>query len=312
MNMLLKSRIVFLAAVLALAACSKSTPEKKGDDPTAEVEDPKEAKAEEAPKSDIYPGFNFGMVKPSNRIKFVKFAKAELCPCEGNDAVSLHQCLQKTEGRCKVAMQVAEMGAMMYEAGFSETDVADKVSEYVDATKKNHVFKLDGRPFKGDENAPVVLVEFADFQCPHCREASLILSDIVEDHGKDVKVVYKHFPLSGHSFAPVASQAAVAAHRQGKFWPMHDLLFKHQKNLDPERLMEFAQRIGLNIQKFKEDLNDPAVVQFVTEDRKEGEDAKLTGTPSLYLNGKLYTGDIDEKQILDAIKQAKALTTETN
>jgi protein-disulfide isomerase len=107
---------------------------------------------------------------------------------------------------------------------------------------------------------------------------------------KQVKLVFKQYPLSFHQNARPAALATLAAHRQGKFWPMHDKVFQNQASLrDAQgnlRFNEFAKELGLNMAKFEKDMKDPELDKSVVKDLKDGADAQVTGTPSLYLNGK--------------------------
>jgi protein-disulfide isomerase len=107
---------------------------------------------------------------------------------------------------------------------------------------------------------------------------------------KQVKLVFKQYPLSFHQNARPAALATLAAHRQGKFWPMHDKVFQNQANLrDAQgnlRFSEFAKELGLNMAKFDQDMKDPKLEESIVKDLKDGADAQVTGTPSLYLNGK--------------------------
>lgn len=207
-------------------ATAQASAEEPADDEPAEA-----AEAAEAPPADIYPDFNFGALRPEERKKFVKIAEAELCPCPEATA-SLHACLQDRQERCGLSMHVAALVAGGIREGYSETDILDKVAEFVDQAKTSYEFTLEGVPHQGGPvDAPVVLVEFADFQCPHCKEAAQMLPEVLEAFGDKVVMYYKHFPLSSHTASELAARASLAAHRQGKFWPMHDLLFEHQRTL---------------------------------------------------------------------------------
>ena len=116
------------------------------------------------------------------------------------------------------------------------------------------------------------------------------LEQVLGAFPKQVKLVFKQYPLSFHSNAKPAALASLAAQRQGKFWQMHDLIFKNQATMkDPQgnfRFNEFAKEIGLNIAKFEKDMKDPELEKIIAEDMKHGADAQVTGTPSLHINGK--------------------------
>ncbi|MEZ4460183.1 MAG: thioredoxin domain-containing protein [bacterium] len=256
-----------------------------------------------APGPDIYPGFNFGVLNATERTRFVDIAKAELCPCPSS-ASSLHDCLQNEKARCSSAEQVATIVAMGIKQGLTQSDVMGQVADFIEESKKTYEFDLKSAPFRGSPNAKVVFVEFADFQCPHCREAGKVFSEIEEKYGSKIAVYYKHFPLGAHPEARYAAEAAVAAHNQGKFWPMHDLIFENQMTLSKEKIDSFARQIGLNFEKFKKDMVNPETIGRVEADRAEGEKANLTGTPTIFLNGVRYQGERSVEAISAAIDSA--------
>ena len=263
---------------------------------------PNDEPVDEIP-NDIYPDFPFSQFSPEEKTRIVKLTKAELCPCPGANK-SLHECVQKREERCALATDVMSTIGGMVKGAFNDTDILDQVAKQIENAKKVHEFKLDGRPLKGVAGAKVVLVEFADFQCGYCREASKVLKSTSERYGDDVAIYFKHYPLPAHPFAELAARASVAAHRQGKFWPMHDALFKNQKSLSPEKIESLAQRAGLNMGKFKADLESPDVLSIVGEDRKEGEASGISGTPTIFINGKKFLGNPTEDEIHEAIDGA--------
>jgi protein-disulfide isomerase len=110
---------------------------------------------------------------------------------------------------------------------------------------------------------------------------------VLEKNPKDVKLVIKHFPLPSHNFAKKAATAALAAEKQGKFWEMHEKLFANQKQLSDAKVEEIARELGLNMEQFEQDLKDPGLQARIDRDLKNGHEANVRGTPSIFLNGKL-------------------------
>jgi len=141
-------------------------------------------------------------------------------------------------------------------------------------------------PVKGDADASLVLVELTDFQCPYCgRHVKTVMPEISKnyvDTGK-LKYVVRDFPLPFHQNAQKAAEAAHCAARQGKYWEMHDLLFKNQRTLDKEHLVEYAKQIGLNQDTFETCLDKGETAQEVKTSQAEGRKAGVTGTPTLFL-----------------------------
>ncbi len=312
-------RLLALCVCLPIGACNcnKSADEgaEKDTKETAEATEPAkkddgEAAAAEQYPDDLYPDFNFAQFSQEERAKFVGVAKAELCPCpEAN--TSLHECLKSRERRCGIAEQEASMIGQMVKADFNQTDILDKVAEFVEAVKKEHEFTLENRPIKGNPDAPVIVVEFADFQCPYCKEASKIMKKAHQKYGDDVAIYFKNFPLAAHQHGELAARAAIAAHQQGKFWKMHDLLFEHQKSLSEKKITDLARRAGLNIEKFQADLRNPEVHSIVTQDKSEGEQAGISGTPTIFINGRRFLGDGSEQGLFEAIEAALEEADET-
>jgi len=144
-----------------------------------------------------------------------------------------------------------------------------------------------GSPFKGAADAPVTIVLFTDFQCPYCAKIVPQLNEVLEKNKGKVKLVFKNFPLNTHQFARKAAAAALAAGKQGKFWELHDRLFQNYNRLNDQVVQEQAQQLGLDMQKFNKDMNDPQIMQAINQDYQDGAKAGVRGTPTIYVNGSL-------------------------
>ncbi len=144
---------------------------------------------------------------------------------------------------------------------------------------------------KGSVRARATLVEYADFQCPACSQVSVVLDQMMVKYPDDLRLVYRHFPLTGlHDNATIAAKAAEAAGKQGKFWEMHDILFAKQteweKQQNPTAMFaQYATTLGLNVEQFASDLISTDVAANVERGASEARALALTGTPSLFLNG---------------------------
>src|SRR5205823_8870274 len=137
----------------------------------------------------------------------------------------------------------------------------------------------------GPAAAKVQIVEFSDFQCPYCSRAATVVHQIKEKYGDRVRFTFRQFPLPMHPNARGASEAALAANSQGKFWEFHDRLFKNQGQLDRAGLEEQAKQAGLNLASFKKSLDDHKFASAVDSDVKLGEQVQVQGTPSMFVNG---------------------------
>ena len=114
-----------------------------------------------------------------------------------------------------------------------------------------------------------------------------LLEQVLEKYPKDVKLVFKNFPLRNHRFAKPAAVAALAAEKQGKFWEFHDLLFENYNRLNTQKIQEIAQELNLDINKFEQDQKDPEILAMISRDLAEGSKAGVRGTPTIFINGRL-------------------------
>jgi protein-disulfide isomerase len=144
----------------------------------------------------------------------------------------------------------------------------------------------DGAPARGPGEAPVTIVEFADFQCPFCARTAPLLDAVLRAYGDRVRLVFKHFPIDSHAYARGAALAALAAHEQGKFWEMHDRLFAAGGRVDRQGALRVAGELGLDVRRFERDLDSPELAERLELDRQDGLAAGLTGTPTFYVNGR--------------------------
>lgn len=160
---------------------------------------------------------------------------------------------------------------------------------------------------KGPDNAPVTIIEFSDFQCPFCSQAAALIKQVVEAYPKDVRFIYKNYPLPFHKEAMPAAKAAIAAGKQGKFFEMHDKLFENYRTLNADFYAKAAGELGLDVEKFKKDMEDPATQALVDQEMKEAREAEVRGTPTIFINGKKPQGRSFElyKSIIDEALKAK-------
>ena len=157
---------------------------------------------------------------------------------------------------------------------------------------KNYAVPTDDRPQKGADEALVTIVEYSDFECPYCRRVLPTLDQIAEEYGEDVRVVFRQQPLPMHQNAKPAALAALAAHNQGKFWEMHDALFKKAETraLNEETYVEIATQLGLDLEKFNADRKSPELAQMIAEDQKIATQFGAGGTPAFFVNGRPLSG----------------------
>ena len=137
----------------------------------------------------------------------------------------------------------------------------------------------------GPDSAPVTVMAYCDFECPFCGQAFVRMRRLREQFAHQLRFVYRHFPLiDKHPLAQQAAEASEAAAQQGRFWPMHDLLFQHQEDLETDALYRYAESAGLDVLRFKEDLHGRVCASRVLCDLKSGRRSGVQGTPTFFLN----------------------------
>jgi protein-disulfide isomerase len=144
---------------------------------------------------------------------------------------------------------------------------------------------------QGVLKASIQLVEYGDFQCPHCGVAHPILKEIEKIYKDQMAFIFRHFPLSeSHPYAQIAAVAAEAAASQGKFWQMHDMIFENQALVSPEGLLRMAEALKLDLKVFQMDIQDQKLSEKVEADFESGIFSGVNGTPSFYFNGNKFYG----------------------
>ncbi|MDG2050487.1 MAG: DsbA family protein [Myxococcota bacterium] len=155
---------------------------------------------------------------------------------------------------------------------------------------KRYEIDLGSAPVLGPASAPVTVVEWSDFQCPFCSRVWPTVKRVREEYGDQVRVVFKHLPLPMHSKAPGAHAAAEAAHRQGRFWEMHDRIFADPAAMGPDQYPVWAAEMGLNMDQFGSDASSPEVKSQVDADMAQAMELGVSGTPSFFINGRFLSG----------------------
>jgi predicted DsbA family dithiol-disulfide isomerase len=222
----------------------------------------------------------------------------------GDCRESIHDCLTK-ENPDRTAVRIANFGAYLVSRGVPPRNLGSLV--YARAAfaglGTTSTFSYDETPFKGNPEAGIILTEFAEFKCPYCVTLGPVLEKLVKESNGQVRLFFKHFPLKSHQGSALASQASQAAHRQGKFWEMYERLFSDMNRQGMEDLIGHASELGLDMERFKRDLEDPALTSIVERDKMEGVKANVKGTPTLFINGKMYLFRHDEAFLKDMINE---------
>jgi Na+/H+ antiporter NhaA len=164
---------------------------------------------------------------------------------------------------------------------------------------------------RGPDRAIVTIVEYGDFECPYCGQAEPVVRELLAGHG-DVRYVWRHLPLTDvHPHAQMAAEAAEAAADQGAFWPMHDLLLRHQDALLTPDLVRYATEVGIDPERFRARLASRADAARIAEDVDSADLSGVSGTPTFFINGRRHYGSYDIAALTEAVRVAKAASLAT-
>ena len=304
--------LLLVATTIACSGGTSAKPPPKG--PAAAVVDaaPPPAAARAAPAGPTltsFPAVDVSGLPPDKQAAFAQIVNDEICPCDCPK--SFAACLQEGT-QCRPAVLLAQWLVKQLDADLPQDVLAEALAKEIAGgfAAKPKTPNVAGYSTKGARAAKWTLVEYADFECAHCRVASSALDELVKRRS-DVQVVFKHFPLSFHPMARQAAIAAEAASRQGKFWEMHDAIFATQELLDEKLLLGHAKAIGLDVPRFQKDLADPAVAQKVDDSRNEGASFGVEATPMFLVNGRPYflTRNVEGFELRFAMEEARATSS---
>jgi Na+/H+ antiporter NhaA len=180
----------------------------------------------------------------------------------------------------------------------AETDLVDLAVE-VDPSR-DHI--------RGPDDAPVTLVEYGDYECPYCGQAERVVRELLISFGEDLRYVWRHLPLTDvHPHAQMAAEAAEAAGAQGKFWEFHDTLLEHQDALRPIDLGRYAEQLGLDVERFWDELRRHVHAPRIAEDVASADASGVSGTPTFFINSRRHHGAYDIETLTEAVRAAREL-----
>ena len=254
------------------------------------------------------PGVKVSGLTAAQKAQVLAIARQESCTC--GCTMKIAPCLSQDRS-CLVSR--AQTTALAREIKAGKTPAAAtavlanarymaKVQEELANEPVN--LKVAGAPVRGPESARLTIVEFSDFQCPFCRAGATALTEIVKDYPNDVRLVFKQFPLEFHSQAAIAAEASLAAQAQGKFWEMHDRIFANPKSLTEPNFIAWAKELGMDVPRFTNDLRSHKYQNTVQTEEREGLDAGVQGTPTVFLNGRLHRGNVTIEELKPAVEAA--------
>jgi protein-disulfide isomerase len=292
-------RASVLVATLTAPACAKTPPEAQAA-PAASASSQAQPAAAAQQDTTLPPGIDASKLDDFQKKVFFRIINNEPSVC--GQAQSLIASAKKD---CRRSYNAIRYVGKLVEQGFTDSEVSEAIGKRY---RNTEVKKIDvsEAPMKGSPGAKVTLVEFADYECPHCKRLQPVLRQIVDEFHNDVKVYFKHYPLPQHTNARMAAEAAVAANKQGKFWSFQDKIWDHQDELSPAVIEKIAKDSGLDVAKFRQDMASDAVKGRVQKDRDEGQALGLQATPTVYIDGREYTDPKDAESFREWIKEELA------
>ncbi len=235
----------------------------------------------------VLPGVDMTGMSPASKNAALQVMRTEGCNCGCENKIA--ECRVGDPG-CGTSRRFGQFVVREASAGKTAPQIREALIKYmktppplldVQSTK----LLIDGDPVRGNPNARVTIVEFSDFQCPFCAEASEQVKQMIAKFPNDVKLVFKQFPLDTHSQAAIAAEAALAAQAQGKFWEMHDKLYANFRSLSRVRILAWAKEIGLDLPRFTADLDSHKFAARVKAEEQQGENVNVEGTPTFFIDG---------------------------
>ncbi len=278
-----------IAIVMALGVTLGALPGCEEDGEGDETVEDVEVEGRPPPIEDLE-AIDTSVLTTGEKRNWVRLINDELSPC--GEPISVARCVQE-ERDCAECVPAATYIGRLVAEGHDRSEIRDHYKNRYDPDRL-HEIDVEGAPIRGAlMGADVTIVEFSDFECPFCRQAHPILGRVAREHSDRVAFAFKHYPLSMHEYARAAARAAIAAQRQGKFWEMHDLLFENQHSLTPSDIEEYASRIGLDMARFRADMESDETEALIERNRDEGRELGVDGTPRIFVNGRPFTEPVE-------------------
>jgi protein-disulfide isomerase len=302
------ARVTVFVLVSGAAACAKSPPEahsaptaSAGGKGPADKATADKAGDKKADGQDMTPPTGVDVSKLDELAKKIFFRVVNNEPSVCGKGQSL-LASAKTDSACRRSLNAVKYVARLADQGYTQSEIGESLEKRYRSTDQKFI-DVSEAPMEGNVNARVTLVEFADYECPHCKRFQPVLRQILDEFRKNIRIYFKHYPLPQHTNARLAAEAAVAAQKQGKFWPFQDKLWENQDSLSPAELEKFGKELGLDMTRFRADLDDAKIKARVQKDRVDGTTLGLSSTPTLYINGREYTDAKDTESLREWVKE---------
>ena len=289
--------VLMLSTLLTLTQCvcqsrradAPPTPKAETQSPTAQAE--ALPAAVEAPKS-----LDTKDLDEDEIAVLVNVLSEQFDPC--GSPLSFIETL-KSEKPCKMALSAGDFVVNLVQKGFSKRQITVQLLKELARRSSKAEFQLDGVPAIGEPGAANQIVEFIDFQCPYCASVSGPTKELAKTYGATLYI--KHLPLTDHHpLADLSARASIAAHAQGKFWPVYEAFFNNQASLTPDLIESLVKESGVDMVQYAKDLEAQSTRDHIARDISDADLAKVEGTPTLFLNGIMVEFDGLEAALKEA------------
>jgi protein-disulfide isomerase len=252
-----------------------------------------------AADADLVPGIDIGRLGDFERKVFFRVIEKEASACGKGHSLLFSL---KHDRACRKSFYAVRYVAKLVDVGYTDSEIAEQLEKRFRHARRSNI-DVAQAPLKGKPDAPVALVEFVDYECPHCKHTQELLRQALDEYPDRVKLYFKHFPLGSKTNARLAAEAAVAAHQQRRFWPYNDRLWDAADEPTPAMLEKIAKQVGLNVARWRRDLQSDEAKARVARDKADGAELGINATPTLFINGRQYADRFDIQSLKDWIDE---------
>jgi protein-disulfide isomerase len=254
----------------------------------------------------VLPGVDLTGLTKSQRDIALSVMRSEGCVC-GCD-MKIAECRME-DPKCAFSRRLSDYVVHEASAGKSAAVIKEGLAKMASSAlpvleDKPSKLTIEGDPMKGPANAKVTIVEFSDFQCPYCAKAVSEVNQLLQKFPKDVRLVFKQYPLDIHSQAEIAAEAALSANAQGKFWELHDKMYANFRALSRDKIFTWAKEVGMDVDKLRADLDSHKYAARVQAESNEGDGAGVEGTPTFFINGRRLNVSFEATAVAPLITEA--------
>jgi hypothetical protein len=295
----LSPSVLVIGALVAASACSKrasqTRPTSANSAPAAVTDKGSKPSAE----GDSLPaGIDLGKLDEFKRKVFDQVVNREPSAC-GKGHSLLYSV--KHDSSCRASFYAVRYVARLADSGLSESEIGEKLSQRFRVPRVPYI-DVSQAPSKGSPSGRVTIVEFADYECTHCKEMQTLIPPLLAKYSNDVTLYFKHFPISSRN-ALNAALATAAAQNQGKFWQLSDKVWENSEHLTPALLESIAKEIDLDFSRWYGDIGSEEVRAHVQRDKTEARALEIHRTPAIFINSRRYTDELDLPSLEDWIDE---------